>query len=52
KEVKKLTPEDYILPEGWIVAFSKKEKRSYFFNTTTGVSVWTAPSGSKPKHAT
>lgn len=40
-------PEDYILPEGWIVSWSKREKRHYFFNTVTNKSEWVPPKGSR-----
>lgn len=31
--------------EGWMLAWSKREKRLYYFNIKTNVAVWTAPPG-------
>jgi hypothetical protein len=33
------------LPEGWIIAYSKREQRQYFFNTATNTSLWVPPPG-------
>lgn len=44
-----LTPHDYILPRGWIVAFSNKLKRDYYFDTVSKMSQWTPPEGSIPR---
>lgn len=37
------------LPDGWIVAYSKREKRHYFFNTSTNKSSWVAPEGTQTR---
>ena len=34
--------------DGWMLAFSKREKRPYYFNTKTNISVWQAPPGLPP----
>lgn len=44
-----LTPHDYILPDGWIVAHSRREKRDYFFNQRTNSTQWHPPDGSRPR---
>lgn len=44
-----LTPHDYILPEGWIVAHSRREKRDYFFNNRDNTTQWHPPEGSRPR---
>lgn len=46
---RKLTPHDYLLPHGWVIATSSKERRDYFFNTVTKSSQWTLPEGSRPR---
>lgn len=44
-----LTPEDYILPEGWVLAHSNREKRFYFFNKRDKTTQWHLPEGSRQK---
>lgn len=44
-----LTPHDYVLPDGWIVAHSRREKRDYFFNQKTNSTQWHPPDGSRPR---
>jgi len=44
-------PSDYSnlrLPEGWVVAFSRREQRHYFFNTATNTAAWVPPPGTTP----
>eukprot|EP01041_Mallomonas_annulata_P009658 gene9658-20085_t len=31
------------LPPGWVKQYSRQHQRPYWFNSTTGISVWTAP---------
>ena len=45
-----LNPRDYILPDGWILAFSKREKRDYFFNQRSNATQWHLPEGSRLKY--
>eukprot|EP00903_Cladosiphon_okamuranus_P006689 g6529.t1 len=49
EQQKVLTPHDYVLPEGWIVAHSRREKRDYFFNQRTNTTQWHPPEGSRPR---
>ncbi|CAN0532672.1 unnamed protein product, partial [Scytosiphon promiscuus] len=37
------------LPEGWVVAFSKRENRYYYFHINTKTAQWHEPRGSRPK---
>jgi hypothetical protein len=39
-------PDDYALPEGWVVCKSRREQRYYFFNLATQESLWQPPPGS------
>ncbi len=32
-------------PEGWMLAWSKREKRAYYFNVKSNLAVWQAPPG-------
>eukprot|EP00752_Nemacystus_decipiens_P009507 g8498.t1 len=49
EQQKVLTPQDYVLPDGWIVAHSRREKRDYFFNQRTNTTQWHPPEGSRPR---
>ena len=37
--------------DGWMLAWSKREKRLYYFNIKTNVAVWTSPPGLPPINA-
>ena len=40
-------PHKVTLPEDWVVAYSRSQKRDYYFNTRTNKSLWEPPPGSK-----
>ena len=40
-------PRSVTLPEGWVVAYSRSQKRDYYFNSRTKKSLWEPPPGSK-----
>lgn len=49
EQTRTLGPRDYILPEGWVVAHSKRENRDYYFNGMNNSTQWHPPPGSQPR---